>query len=83
MQKVQKTYTAELKREAIRLAQTSGKSVAKARPRVGQFRHEGSSMAEGTRRIRFPGLSREWVSNRPRRGDSPTQARIRDRQAGA
>jgi transposase-like protein len=31
MQKVQKTYTAEFKREAVQLAQTSGKSTAKAR----------------------------------------------------
>ncbi len=28
MQKVQKTYTPELKREAVRLAQTSGKPIA-------------------------------------------------------
>jgi transposase len=28
MHKVQKTYTAEFKREAVRLAQTSGKSIA-------------------------------------------------------
>jgi transposase len=28
MKKVQKTYTAELKREAVRLAQTSGKPIA-------------------------------------------------------
>ena len=28
MQKVQKTYTPEFKREAVRLAQTSGKSIA-------------------------------------------------------
>jgi transposase len=28
MQKVQKTYTVEFKREAVRLAQTSGKSIA-------------------------------------------------------
>jgi transposase len=28
MKKVQKTYTAEFKREAVRLAQTSGKSIA-------------------------------------------------------
>jgi len=28
MPKVQKTYTAEFKREAVRLAETSGKSIA-------------------------------------------------------
>jgi len=28
MQKVQKTYTAQFKREAVRLAQTSGKPIA-------------------------------------------------------
>ncbi len=32
MAKVQKTYTQELKREAVRLAQVSGKSIAKASP---------------------------------------------------
>ena len=31
MQKIQKTYTAEFKREAVRLAQTSGKPIAEAR----------------------------------------------------
>ena len=30
MAKVQKTYTQEFKREAVRLVQTSGKSIAKA-----------------------------------------------------
>ena len=39
MAKVQKTYTAEFKREAVRLAQMSGKSIAEARPRI---RHRGA-----------------------------------------
>jgi transposase-like protein len=32
MQKVQKMYTKEFKREAVRLVQTSGKPIAKAHP---------------------------------------------------
>ena len=32
MAKVQKTYTQEFKREAVRLAQSGGKSIAKAGP---------------------------------------------------
>lgn len=35
MQKVQKTYTAEFKREAVRLAQTSGKSIAQVARELG------------------------------------------------
>ncbi len=35
MQKVQKTYTAEIKREAVQLAQTSGKSIAQMARELG------------------------------------------------
>jgi len=35
MHKVQKTYTPELKREAVRLAQTSGKSIAQVARELG------------------------------------------------
>jgi transposase len=35
MHKVQKTYTAELKREAVRLAQTSGKPIAQVARELG------------------------------------------------
>ena len=35
MQKVQKTYTAEFKREAVQLAQTSGKSIAQVARELG------------------------------------------------
>jgi transposase len=35
MQKVQKTYTAEFKREAVQLAQTSGKSIAQVACELG------------------------------------------------
>src|SRR6202049_3779970 len=35
MQKVQKTYTQEFKREAVRLAQTSGKSIAQVARELG------------------------------------------------
>ncbi len=35
MQKVQKTYTAEFKREAVRLVQTSGKSIVQVARELG------------------------------------------------
>lgn len=35
MQKVQKTYTREFKREAVRLAQTSGKPIAQVARELG------------------------------------------------
>ncbi len=47
MQKVQKVYTPEFKREAVRLAQTSGKPIAKARSRIRHFRYLDSSVAQG------------------------------------
>ncbi len=35
MQKIQKTYTPEFKREAVRLAQTSGKPIAQVARELG------------------------------------------------
>ena len=35
MQKIQKTYTAEFKREAVQLAQTSGKPIAQVARKLG------------------------------------------------
>ena len=37
MKKVQKTYTAEFKREAVRLAQTSGKPIAQVARELGIY----------------------------------------------
>ncbi len=64
MQKVQKTYTQEFKREAVRLAQTSGKPIAQIARELGisdrsnhQWRKE---LAEhGGFRV-----SRQWAPDR-------------------
>ncbi len=47
MQKVQKTYTPEFKREAVRLAQTSGKPIAQVGSSVGHFRHLYPEISQG------------------------------------
>jgi transposase len=47
MQKVQKTYTAEFKREAVRLAQTSGKPITHIARELGIDFYVNPSMAQG------------------------------------
>jgi hypothetical protein len=64
MQKVQKTYTPEFKREAVRLAETSGKPMTHIARELGIDFHvdpEISQGADGARRLR---LSRQWTSDR-------------------
>lgn len=58
MQKVQKTYTPEFKREAVRLAQTSGKPIAQVARELGisdtsihQWRKELAALGDQS----FPG----------------------------
>jgi transposase len=46
MQKVQKTYTPEFKREAVRLAQSSGKPIAQVARELGMRVHLHPSMAQ-------------------------------------
>ncbi len=53
MQKVQKTYTQEFKREAVRLAQTSGKPDHACGSRAGHFRHVHPPVAQGIGRARL------------------------------
>jgi transposase-like protein len=74
MQKVQKTYTAEFKREAVQLVQTSGKPIAQVARELGisdtsihQWRKELDS-------ARTRSLSRQWASGRSRRGNTSSQA---------
>src|SRR5690348_7695887 len=83
MQKGQKTYTAEFKREAVRLAQTSGKPIAQVARELGISDPSIQECAQGTRRSWRSSLPRQWASNRPRRRSAPAQARVGDRQARA
>ena len=83
MQKVQKTYTPEFKREAVRLAQTSGKPIAQVARELGisdtsihQWRKELSEHGG----FRIP---RQWTSSRTGRGAAPTQTRTRKGATGA
>ena len=83
MQKVQKTYTAEFKQEAVRLAQTSGKPITHIARELGisdtsiqKFRKE---LAEHSG-FRLP---REWASDSPARRSSSAQTRIGSGKAGA
>ena len=83
MAKVQKTYSVEFKREAVRLAQTSGKPIAHVARELGisdtsihQWRKE---LAEHGSEA-FPGSGHQTA--KARGGPSP-QARVGNRQAGA
>ena len=74
MQKVQKIYTAEFKREAVRLVQTSGKSIAQVARELGisdtsihQWRKE---LAEHGSQA-FPGSGHQTAKAG---GSAPTQA---------
>ena len=68
MQKVQKTYTAEFKREAVQLAQTSGKSIAQVARELGisgvtrrfceQMYRWRSQASHGARVTMFAGAAR-------------------------
>jgi len=83
MQKVQKTSTAELKREAVQLAQTGGKSIAQVARELGisdtsihQWRKE--LIEHGSQA--FPGSGHQSAKAR---GNTPSQTRIGSCKAGA
>ena len=78
MQKVQKTYTAEFKREAVQLAQTSGKPITQiarelgiSDTRVHQWRKELTEHGPEA----FPGSGRQTAKAR---GTTPTQTGVRE-----
>ena len=83
MHKVQKTYTPEFKREAVRLAQTSGKPIAQVARELGisgtsiqKFRKELTEHGPEA----FPGSGHQTAKAR---GSTSSQARIRSRETGA
>ncbi len=83
MQKVQKTYTTEFKREAVRLAETSGKPITHIARELGisdtsihQWRKELTEHGSEA----FPGSGHQTAKAR---GSTPPQARIGNRKAGA
>jgi len=83
MKKVQKTYTAEFKREAVRLAQTSGKPIAQVARELGisdtsihQWRKERAAHGDEA----FPGSGHQTAKAR---GAAPSQARIGGDTTGA
>ncbi len=83
MQKVQKTYTPEFKREAVRLAQTSRKPIAQVARELGI---SDTSIQECAKRIdgaRQRSLSRERPSDCSRRRGAPTQTEIGSGPEGA
>jgi transposase len=83
MQKVQKTYTPEFKREAVRLAQTSGKPITHidrdlliSDTSIHQWRKELTEHGPEA----FPGSGHQTAKAR---GSTPPQTRIGDRETGA
>jgi transposase len=83
MAKVQKTYTKEFKEEAVRLAQTSGKSIAQVARELGisdtsihQWRKELAAHGkEAFPESRAPNSTRRRESSsQTRAGESPTGA---------
>ncbi len=86
MAKVQKTYTVEFKREAVRLTQTSGKPIAQVVRELGisdtsihQWRKELTEQGPEA----FPGSGHPDSPDAAGRGNAPPQTRIGNRQAGA
>ncbi len=83
MQKVQKTYTTEFKREAVRLAQTSGKPITHV---AREWGISDTSIHQWRKEVTERGgfrLSRQWAPDRSRRGSAPPQTRIGNSEAGA
>ena len=83
MKKVQKTYSAEFKREAVRLAQTSGKPIAHVARELGisdtsihQWRKELAAHGDEA----FPGSGHQTAKAR---GNPPSQTRTGSDAAGA
>ena len=83
MQKKQKTYTPEFKREAVLLVQTSGKPIAQVARELGisdtsiqKFRKELTEHGPQA----FPGSGHQTAKAR---GGTPPQASIGNREAGA
>ena len=83
MAKVQKTYSIEFKREAVQLAQTSGKPIAQVARELGI---SDTSIPEWRKELAehgpeaFPGSGHQTAKAR---GSAPPQARTGNRQAGA
>jgi len=83
MKKVQRTYSAELKREAVRLAQTSGKPIAHLARELGisdTSIHEWRKQLAAQGDEAFPGSGQEI---RPGGGTAPPQTRTGGDAAGA
>jgi transposase len=83
MQKVQKTYTIEFKREAVQLAQTSGKPITQIARELGisdtsihQWRKELTEHGPEA----FPGSGHQTAKAR---GTTPTQTGVRENAEGA
>jgi transposase len=83
MQKVQKTYTTEFKREAVHLAQTSGKPITQiarelgiSDTRIHQWRKELTEHGPEA----FPGSGHQTAKAR---GTAPTQTGVRENAKGA
>jgi transposase-like protein len=73
MQKAQKTYTQEFKREAVRLAQTSGKPIAQVARELGI---SDSSIHQWRKELADHGgfrVSRQWAPDRFGGRKSPSQ----------
>jgi transposase len=83
MQKVQKTYTAEFKREAVQLAQSSGKPITQIARELGisdtsipQWRKEMTEHGSQA----FPGSGHQTAKAR---GNTSPQTRMRANAEGA
>jgi transposase len=83
MQKIQKTYTTEFKREAVHLAQTSGKPITQIARELGisdtsihQWRKELTEHGPEA----FPGSGHQTAKAR---GTAPTQTGVRANAKGA
>ena len=83
MQKVQKTSTTEFKREAVHLAQTSGKPITQIARELGI---SDTSIHQWRKELRehgpeaFPGSGHQTAKAR---GTAPTQTGVREKAKGA
>lgn len=82
MHKVQKTYTAEFKREAVRLAQTSGKPITQIARELGISDTSIQECVQGIGGTRSRSVSRQRPSDGLGGRESSTQARTGENLPG-
>jgi transposase-like protein len=83
MQNEHRAYEKAFKIEAVRLVQTSGKSISQVAKRSGDLAQQSVSLVPRSCRTRGAGIRRERASNGPGRGNPSLETGTRSGATGA